>query len=987
MTRGQFIYFGVAVCVFALVLPVHAQYTFHFGRNKIQYENFDWHVLKTEHFDIYYYPEMRELAENGAAFAEEAYEELENKFNTSLNHRVPIIFYSSNLHFKQTNITPGFIPDGVGGFFEFLKGRVVIPANGNIHKFKRVIRHELVHVFTYSKIIRVMRDHRVPPDRFLPLWFTEGLADYWSGEPDYNHEMVMRDAIFSNTLVPLENMYRISGTFQMYKQGEALCRFMSEVYGEERILKLMENAWMDRDFNKILQITLQEPFLEIADKWQTWLKEQYYPELEDSDASTIVAGALAAKGFNSKPVFYRFKDGRRKVYFVGNHDGYANVFEVEVDSLYRPLGKEGILIRGERNDRFEAFHLFESRLSISPQGSLAFVTKSGGEDVIHVYDLERDELGRSYRFDGLIAVYSPTWSPEGTQLAFSSIDQGGFSDLYIYDTVEGQLQKITSDAYDDRDPSWSPDGRYIAFSSDRTSVGIENAFNLFTYDVTNGNIRYLTFGNHHDFSPRWSPSGHQLVFTSTRRDSTGRFSAQDIWVVDAPPPIDELPVVASAQPVVDEAVFPSLSTERKQWRLTSVLGAAFDPVWTEDDHLVFSSFENFRFTIRELAGVDSLLQNPKKKETVDLSDVGNEHWAFARIGVNDGGERVKYRRKYQLDIAQGAISNNPVWGTTGGAVLAFSDMMGNDQMFVTFFSTSQGTRRFLKDLNVAVTRVQLHRRANIGYGIYRYGGQRYDVSDPDASTTYPVFWETIYGGFGSVSYPISHFKRVELSTALSWSDKEIPFQNFQREALLLSNAVSITHDNTLFGQNGPAAGWRGKLTLGYTTDILYSNVSYLTFEADVRFYARLVRNLTYASRFVGRSNQGREARLFYMGGSWDLRGWRLFEVRGRNMWFTSHELRFPILIAPSLFTPVLAPFGIANLRGAVFFDAGHAWNDGYHQRIPQIWAGETLGATGVGFRMNLFGGFVLRYDIGYRFRNNFQERSNLFTQFFFGWDF
>jgi len=94
-----------------------AQFGYHFGRNKVQYEDFDWQVMKTEHFDIYYYPEMLELAEHGAHFAEEAYRDLEHKFNFSLNHRVPLIFYSSNLHFKQTNITPGFIPDGVGGFY------------------------------------------------------------------------------------------------------------------------------------------------------------------------------------------------------------------------------------------------------------------------------------------------------------------------------------------------------------------------------------------------------------------------------------------------------------------------------------------------------------------------------------------------------------------------------------------------------------------------------------------------------------------------------------------------------------------------------------------------------------------------------------------------------------------------------------------------------------------------------------------------------
>src|SRR3990172_6923549 len=94
---------------------------YYFGRNKVQYTDFDWHVLKTDHFDIYYYPEMKDLAERGAAYAEASYKVLEDKFNINVTNRIPLIFYSSHLHFEQTNVTPGFIPEGVGGFFEFLR--------------------------------------------------------------------------------------------------------------------------------------------------------------------------------------------------------------------------------------------------------------------------------------------------------------------------------------------------------------------------------------------------------------------------------------------------------------------------------------------------------------------------------------------------------------------------------------------------------------------------------------------------------------------------------------------------------------------------------------------------------------------------------------------------------------------------------------------------------------------------------------------------
>ena len=971
-----------------IVTDAHAQYGYyHFGRNKIQYEDFDWHVLKTEHFDIYYYPEMQELAEHGAAFAEQAYADLQNRFNFALNDRVPMIFYSSNIHFRQTNTTPGFIPDGVGGFFEFLKGRVVIPANGNIHQFRRVVRHELVHVFTHARVLRSLRDHRIAADHFLPLWFTEGIAEYWSGTPDYQHEMVIRDAIYSNFLVPLDDMNRISGSYLMYKQGEAICRFIAEEYGEEKLLDLMTNFWKDRDFRVVIEVTLREGFYTVSQKWHEWLKRQYYPEMEEVEIPSLLTERVASEGFNSKPAFYRFRDGTRKVYFMGNRGGYSNVYEVEVNDDNEPIGDSKELIRGERGDRFEALHLFESRLSVSDQGDLAFVTKSGGNDVIHVYHLEEDEMGPTYRFEDLIAVYSPAWSPDGSDLVFSAIDASGFSDLYVYDTKEGTLARLTDDTYDDRDPAWSPDGERLVFSSDRTSFGAENAYNLFTYDFEQGSIAYVTQGPHHDFSPRWSPDGSQIVFTSARRDTTGRYSGQNIWVADAPDVGGNGPPVASAGLTA--------GVGSKSWRLrqlTNLSTAVFDPHWTDDSGLIFTSFENFRFTVRQIDDIDPLLTNPKRVFTPE-TPVHGESWAFARVGLDDGVERVAYRRKYDLDIAQGAVSQNPVWGTTGGAVMAFSDMLGDDYWYVMVYNTARGQRDFLKSLNVAVTRVQLNRRSNVAYGLYRYGGLRYDIRDPDAATEFPIFWETMYGGFGSISYPLSMFRRVEVSTSLNWSDKEVDIRQIDREALLLSNGVSLVHDNTLFGANGPVQGWRGNVTAAYTTDVAYSNVSYFTLTADVRNYLRFGRHVTLASWAMGRINEGREARLFILGGSWDLRGYRLFSVRGKKMWFTSHELRFPILNAPGLILPILSPFGITNLRGALFLDAAHVWNEGYYdeQRLPlagsNLTTGETIGSAGLGFRLNIFGGFVLRYDLGYRYRDGFRERGTFFKQFFFGWDF
>ncbi len=267
----------------------------------------------------------------------------------SLTQRVPLVFYATNLHFKQTNITPGFIPDGVGGFFEFLKGRVVIPADGDLGRFRRVIRHELVHVFTFNKLSRVLRDHRRPIDQFLPLWFTEGIAEYWSGEPDFQHEMILRDAVASNFYVPLHDFDRIAGSYVMYKEGEAFCRFVSETYGEERMLDLIEESWRSSDFGDVMEDVLGEPGETISDRWETWIRAQYEPKLVGADIASLTTRPIGARGYNAKPVIWTRPDGQREVLFYSNRGSYSTVLAQAVDGELRPVGEPRTVVRAERS--------------------------------------------------------------------------------------------------------------------------------------------------------------------------------------------------------------------------------------------------------------------------------------------------------------------------------------------------------------------------------------------------------------------------------------------------------------------------------------------------------------------------------------------------------------------------------------------------------------------------------------------------------------
>jgi hypothetical protein len=119
-----------AMLIIGLVLAPSSRAQFYFGKNKVQYTDFDWQVMTTRHFRIYFYREETEIAKIAARIAEDAYPRLAARFNHEVKHSIPLIIYSSPAYFSQTNIVPGLLPESVGGFTEFLKGRVVVPFHG-----------------------------------------------------------------------------------------------------------------------------------------------------------------------------------------------------------------------------------------------------------------------------------------------------------------------------------------------------------------------------------------------------------------------------------------------------------------------------------------------------------------------------------------------------------------------------------------------------------------------------------------------------------------------------------------------------------------------------------------------------------------------------------------------------------------------------------------------------------------------------------------
>ncbi len=972
-----------------------------FGQNKVQYSRHEWRSITSDHFDVYFYEGLDSLAMRVLDLAEKTNGVMSARIGHQLGRRVPVILYGSHNDFAQTNVTPELIDAGTGGFTEVLRNRVVLPFSGSYEDLRHVVVHELTHAYMFDMLYAGSAASLIARQGFysVPLWFAEGLAEYFSLGMEPNAEIFLRDGTVEGYLPPLE----YSGGYIVYKQGQSAISYIVQRFGEERLRDILRRARQMHNFERAFQKSVGEPVGKFDEEWRGWLRKRYWPTIASKEAPEQFARRLTDhrrddSNLNTAPAISPQGD---RIAFFSDRRQYTDVYLMSAldGKILRRV------IRGERNVQFESIPSFRSTMTWSPDGRhLALTAKSGGKDVLYIVDARSGHIKKRLELT-CDALFDPAWSPVADSLVVAGVTAGR-SDLWLVDLKTGHSSRLTNDAYDEKEPAWSPDGKRIAFSSDRAVPVVlhpgrhEQGFGeygIYELTVASGEVRLMLDTAGDDRCPAWSPDGRLLAFVS---DFGG---TPNIHVFDP----------------ADSSVT----------QLTDVLGGVQSLSWSrQNDRLVFSAYNRGGFDIfgvreplsvngvlarlrreapsaaRTVAAMhteppDSVAAPPVKgalaaawpdsvaattdhgahaerhheaaRDTVRLDRLDEDRqprWAFdgphpypalpdttaplaTRIPLHDTGgpfalpdsvlgqRPARYRPRLSPDYGGAGFYAATGYGFVGSTQFVFSDFLGDHSLYIAtdIFSNS------LSETNALAIYSYLPRRWDFGAGIFHFK----DYFDSPVSTLGEsfgaprLFSERNFGGLLSAAYPFDRFRRVEFNFTQMFLDRQFFVEDEFGDVVAANHEYrSVTSPSVSLVGDNTLFGYYGPVN-GQRYNLTFSP-SFSWFQNGLAYHtttfdARRYWDLTRGYTFAGRLLLGYS----------DGRNPQTFRIGGFSTLrgYPDFDLlgsRVALTTAEIRFPFIQqlgvvgpVPVGLFNLRGVLFTDVGAIWNAGDKLRLTE----------------------------------------------------
>lgn len=460
-----------------------------FGKNRVQYQPFNWTYYGFDRYQVYLYEGGQELAKYVAKKTEAHLKDIEKKLDFQFEDKLQILVYTNQGDYRQSNVGLSSEETGnLGGVTKISGTKLAVYFKGNHADLDKQIRAGIAEVLINDMMYGGRARDMVKNSTLLvlPDWYKKGLVSYLAEDWSVDMDNLVMDAVLNDKYYSFN---KLTGD-EAVIAGHALWNYIAETYGIASIPNILYMTKVSRSvesaFNFVLGTTVQSLTYE-------WIDAYARRNLNVDTTQYIPKGNLVIEKPKSYKTYYQLKisnDGKYVAYVTNELSQYR----VYIKNIAEDTKPKRIAKWGPKIERINDFSY--PLLAWNPRGNaLAMINEKKGVIYFTTYNLE-DKETYSKPITGIEKVIDFGYSPDGKKIVLSGVKKAkGQADIFIYTINAGGLEQITNDVWDDTNPRFVNKGNQIVFASNRmydTIADKDNAryeyeqskYNdLFMYDV------------------------------------------------------------------------------------------------------------------------------------------------------------------------------------------------------------------------------------------------------------------------------------------------------------------------------------------------------------------------------------------------------------------------------------------------------------------------------------------------------------------------
>jgi hypothetical protein len=610
----------IACLLVILTLDSTAQVsTVEFGKNRVQYQKFNWKYYQTENFNTYFSQDGLGLGKYVAQVAENELSGIEEFVEFGLQRRANIVVYNNFDEMQQSNIGMAIDWQNTGGVTKLVNNKMLVYFDGNHANLRRQIRQGIAKILVdnvlFGDDLGEFAANQALLD--LPVWLTDGYIAYAAENWNPALDDELRSVLLSGQY---NNFYQFAFEKPLLA-GQGFWKYIADKYGKSKVTYFLYLSRIYRNLNNASQKVAKKKFKKLLQDFMIEVPQNYYKDLRSRRNTpkgqlsiSEVVGKKDFIRFNANPVprsfTYALVEFKQGIYSVVLMENFVN---------RKVLLKFGARTReDEKNPNYPI-------LAWDGKGTrLAVLYSQEGKLKLFIYDVLNRIKSTKQELPMFDQVQDMKYMLDNNTLLISGV-RSGQTDIFVYKISNQTIEQVTNDIYDDLDPSFVafPNKTGIIFSSNRPSANAAssddslpgNRFNIFLVDNWNqsdykqlSQLSNLRYGNAR--YPSQYNSSH-FTFVSDENGINNRYAG---FFRTERAGLDTLVFIGDE--VLRNPPLAEVDSILKEWEKTDIDSVGFVSI-TNDSAYVFP-LTNYQSSLLEsrVAG-----DNQQVSEVVRLGDV------------------------------------------------------------------------------------------------------------------------------------------------------------------------------------------------------------------------------------------------------------------------------------------------------------------------------------------------------------------------------